>query len=104
MDITSLLGVTSAEFTSAATQNTLLAEDVDSDFESVLSSAMEMLNETNDLQNDAESAKIQFALGEADNAHDMQIAEQKALVALQYTVAVRDNLLDAYKEIMNMQI
>jgi flagellar hook-basal body complex protein FliE len=32
------------------------------------------------------------------------IALQKASVALQYTVAVRDKFLDAYKEIMQMQI
>lgn len=40
----------------------------------------------------------------ADNPHDMQIAAAKAYEALQYTVAVRDKMLDAYKEIMNMQI
>ena len=34
----------------------------------------------------------------------MQIAAAKAYEALQYTVTVRDKMLDAYKEIMNMQI
>ena len=47
---------------------------------------------------------ISSELGEADNPHDMQIAAAKAYEALQYTVAVRDKMLDAYKEIMNMQI
>ena len=32
------------------------------------------------------------------------IAETKANVALQYTVAVRDKLIDGYKEIMQMSI
>ena len=31
------------------------------------------------------------------------IEEQKANVSLKYTVAVRDAVVDAYKEIMNMQ-
>ena len=52
----------------------------------------------------AESAEIQFSLGESTNTHDLQIAQEKANVALQYTVAVRDKVLEAYREIMNMQI
>lgn len=102
MDISSLTGVTSADYLSTVSQNTLLAEE--EDFDSVLASAMNMLTETNDLQNDAQAAKIEFALGKAENPHDMQIAAAKALEALQYTTAVRDKMLDAYKEIMNMQI
>ena len=52
----------------------------------------------------AENAEISFALGEVDNTHDLTIALQKASTALQYTIAVRDKFLEAYKEIMNMQI
>ena len=37
-------------------------------------------------------------------APEPEIAAKKALTALQYTTAVRDKMLDAYKEIMNMQI
>jgi flagellar hook-basal body complex protein FliE len=65
---------------------------------------MSSLTETNDLQNAAESAEIQFALGESSNTHDLLIAESKAEVALQYTVAVRDKIIDAYKELMQMSI
>ena len=88
----------------AVTQNTLLAEEAQENFDSVLASAMNVLNETNDLQNDAQAAKVQFALGEAENPHDMQIAASKAYEALQYTTAVRDKMIEAYREIMNMQI
>jgi flagellar hook-basal body complex protein FliE len=104
MDVTSLIGISPVETMNSAIQSSLLNTETHESFDSVLSSAMNLLTETNDLQNDAQSAKIQFALGEADNAHDMQIAEEKALTALQYTTAVRDKMLDAYKEIMNMQI
>jgi len=76
----------------------------DNGFASMLDSAMNMVNETNDLQNKAESAEMQFALGLTDNTHDLQIAQEKANVALQYTVAVRDKLIEGYKEIMNMQV
>lgn len=43
-------------------------------------------------------------LGETENAHDLSIALQKASTALQYTVAIRDKVLDAYRELLQMQI
>ena len=104
MDIASMNGIT-AEYLNKVNRFDNMAQKVDdTSFQSVLSAAMDMVNETNDLQNDAQSEKIKFALGQADNPHDMQIAASKALTALQYTVAVKDKMLDAYKEIMNMQI
>ncbi|MDD6305993.1 MAG: flagellar hook-basal body complex protein FliE [Clostridiales bacterium] len=102
MDITSLTGITSDYINTIATENQLVATD--DSFQSVLDAAVNMLNETNDLENDATAAEMEFALGLADNPHDMQIAAKKALTALQYTTAVRDKMLEAYKEIMNMQI
>ena len=57
-----------------------------------------------DLQNSAEQEEIRFALGESDNTHDLLVAETKASVALQYTVAVRDKIIDAYKQLMQMSI
>lgn len=104
MDISSLTGITSTDYLGAVAEQTLLAKDADESFDSILASAMNMLTETNAYQNDAQAAKIEFALGEAENPHDMQIAAAKALEALQYTTAIRDKVLDAYKEIMNMQI
>ena len=102
MDITSLTGITSDYLNSVASQKQLV--NADESFQSALDAAVGMLTETNDLENDATAAQMEFALGLADNPHDMQIAAKKALTALQYTTAVRDKLLEAYKEIMNMQI
>ena len=102
MDITSLTGITSDYLNSVASQKQLV--NTDESFQSALDAAVGMLTETNDLENDATAAQMEFALGLADNPHDMQIAAKKALTALQYTTAGRDKLLEAYKEIMNMQI
>jgi len=73
-------------------------------FESILNSAINNINTTNSYLSNAENEEIKFALGETENTHDLAIALQKASTALQYTVAVRDKLLEAYKEIMQMQI
>ena len=104
MDISNINGISTGDIKSFFNNTSLTKTDKTDSFSDVLSAAMGSIGETNDLQNDSQSAKIQFALGEADNPHDMQIAAAKAYEALQYTVAVRDKMLDAYKEIMNMQI
>lgn len=73
-------------------------------FDAVLNTAIDNIKTTNSYLSDAEDEEIKFSLGETENTHDLLIALQKASTALQYTVAIRDRLLDAYKEIMQMQI
>jgi flagellar hook-basal body complex protein FliE len=70
----------------------------------MLNGAIDNINNTNSLLSDAENAEISFAMGETESTHDLIIALQKASTALQYTIAVRDKFMEAYKEIMNMQI
>ena len=72
-------------------------------FEDLFQAAVHMVNETNGYTNAAEEAEMAYALGLTDSTHDLLIAQQKASLSLQYTVAVRNHVLDAYKEIMNMQ-
>ncbi|MCR4694201.1 MAG: flagellar hook-basal body complex protein FliE [Pseudobutyrivibrio sp.] len=76
----------------------------DSGFASMLGSVMALLKDTNSLQEIAQKEEVAFALGETDNTHDLMVAEQKANIALQYTVAIRDRVLEAYNIIMQMQI
>ncbi len=73
-------------------------------FESFLNTAMDNLKTTNSYLSDAENEEIRFALGETENTHDLSIALQKASTALQYTVAIRDRVMEAYRELMQMQI
>ena len=73
-------------------------------FGSLLTSAMDNIKETNSYAQKATEEKIKLALGETESTHDLTIALQKSATALQYTVAVRDKFLEAYKEIINMQI
>ena len=106
MDVSGITGTSSAEaaFLTAQKQFDIAAQEDVEDFETVFQSALGMGKETNDYHNDAESAIIQFALGQSENTHDLLIAQSKANIALQYTVAVKDKLLEAYREIMQMQI
>jgi flagellar hook-basal body complex protein FliE len=71
-------------------------------FNALFESAMNLISETNTLTNKAQEEEIKFAMGVSDSIHELQLAQHKANVSLQYTVAVRNNVMDAYRDIMNM--
>jgi flagellar hook-basal body complex protein FliE len=62
------------------------------------------VNNTNQLLLDSDQAANDFAAGKTDKIHQVEIAAQKADIALQFTMQVRNKILDAYNEIMRMQI
>lgn len=73
-------------------------------FETIFNSAMNLISETDSLAAKAEEAAIDFTLGNTESTHELTIAQQKAYLSLQYTVAVKNGLLDAYKEIMAISV
>ena len=103
MDISSL-SVINADYYNEVVKRHTSSVKAEESFGSILDSAMNMVNEANELRNVADSEQIRFALGEAENTHDLLIAETKALTAIQYMTSVRDKAMEAYREIMNMQI
>ena len=105
MDIMSLRNVSSGMMKETVSNSNKIDKKNDQNmFGTMFQTALDNINTTNQYLSDAENAEIAFALGEVDNTHDLTIALQKASTALQYTIAVRDKFLEAYKEIMNMQI
>lgn len=114
MDLSALSGVDFDSTFKTPTISSALADSEDSllvnsnedksAFSTLFDSAVNMVMEANAYSNAAEEEEIKYALGETDSIHDLQIAQQKANVSLQYTVAVRDAFMSAYKEIMNLQI
>lgn len=73
-------------------------------FDTIYKSAIGLIESTNKYVQDAQQAEIDFALGNLTSTHELGVIQQKANISLQYTVAIRDKLVEAYKEIMNMQI
>ena len=71
-------------------------------FDSIFESAVNMLRDTEELSNAAEEEEMKYALGH-DNTLELMVAQNKANLSLSYVVAVRDKVLDAYSELMNMQ-
>lgn len=62
------------------------------------------LNKVNDDQNFADEMDRMLATGEVDNVHEVTIAAQKAQLTLNLAVEIKSQLMDAYKEIMRLQI
>jgi len=62
------------------------------------------LNDANRMIIESEKLADDYAAGKTDNMHQVLIAAEKADIALQFTMQVRNKILDAYNEIMRMQI
>lgn len=62
------------------------------------------LSEVNHMQNSADTAIQKLASGQSKDIHNTMVAIEKADVAFQLTMQVRNKMLDAYQEIMRMQV
>lgn len=65
---------------------------------------MESLSKVNDMQNNADVAMQKLASGESNNLHETLLAVERAEIAFKTMNQVRTKVLDAYKEIMKMQM
>lgn len=63
-----------------------------------------VLAEVNEIQKADIVSKQKLSIGEIDNFHDPMIAAEKADIALQFTAKVHGKIIDAYKEIMRLQV
>lgn len=64
----------------------------------------EMVNNVNNLQLDADKAIQQLATGESKGLHEVMIAVEKAGISFQFMTQVRNKAVEAYQEIMRMQV
>jgi flagellar hook-basal body complex protein FliE len=70
-------------------------------FESMLNQYIQQADQS---VKDFESKSLALAKGEAVNLHDVTIAAQKASIAVQLATHVRDKAVEAYQEMMRMQV
>lgn len=62
------------------------------------------LGQVNKLQLDSDNSIANFAAGNITDIHDVMIAVEKASISMQYTLQIRNKMLEAYQEIMRMQV
>jgi len=70
-------------------------------FQSFLTEALQQVNE---LQFNADAAATLLATGGDIDFHQVAVAAEKANLSLQLTVQIRNRIIEAYQEIMRMQI
>jgi len=71
------------------------------DFKSLLS---ESINKVNQLQAEADKARIDLATGRTDNVAEVFTAIKKAELAFHTLMQIRNKLMDAYEEIKQMRV
>lgn len=62
------------------------------------------LQQVADMQAAADQAATKVATGDAQDIHQFMAASSKASLAMELTVAVRDKAVEAYQEVMRMQV
>lgn len=70
-------------------------------FQSVFENAVKQVNA---LQSDAQLSVQQFLTGEGGELHEVALATQKAELAFEMFQQVRNKMVQAYQEVMRMQL
>lgn len=71
------------------------------DFKKMLFNELEKVNQS---QAEATSASQATATGTSDSIHDAKISGMKAEITLEYAVSVNNKAIEAYKELMRLQL
>ena len=97
-------GATTASPVSQAARRAMGAGDdapVSVDFGSMLKASLDKVDA---LQKHGERQAVDFELGNGVELHEAMLAMQKGGIAFQTTVQVRNRLVSAYHDIMNMSV
>jgi flagellar hook-basal body complex protein FliE len=64
----------------------------------------ELVSKVNDIQIQSDKAIQGLASGENKNLHEVMIAVEKSSISFQFMSQVRNKALEAYQEVMRMQV
>jgi len=62
------------------------------------------INQVNEAQNQSDIMTEKLVKGENVDLHQVMITAQKASITLQTTIEIRNKVIEAYQEVMRMQI
>ncbi|KYG68497.1 flagellar hook-basal body complex protein FliE [Bdellovibrio bacteriovorus] len=82
-------------------KSTSSTADTGKSFADTLKDAVSSVNE---MQKSSDKAMQNLATGKTDNVAEVMIAAEKADIALKVMVQVRNKIIDAYQEVMKMQV
>jgi flagellar hook-basal body complex protein FliE len=67
-------------------------------------SMKDAIGKVSDLQNKADDLAVKLASGDLEDVHQAMLAMNKAKLAFDFTLTVRNKVLEAYQEVMRMQV
>ena len=73
-------------------------------FTYALDAAKNLLQSNIEAEKTVSQKTVDFMTGKNDNVVDLMVAQQKSSILLQYTLQVRNGVMNAYKEIMNLSV
>nr|WP_053983938.1 flagellar hook-basal body complex protein FliE [Holtiella tumoricola] len=73
-------------------------------FQGALESAQQLLEATVKAENETSELSYDFMTGKTDNIHNLMIAQEKSSILLQFTMQVRNQVMQAYQEIMRISV
>ena len=62
------------------------------------------LADVNELQLEANDQMQKMVAGEVENLHDVMVAVEKASISFELLLEIRNKILEAYQELMRMQV
>lgn len=99
-----LNGITNDYLTKPLSSSATKKSEGSGSFDELYQAAVNLISGTNSYIQQAQQAEIDYAMGELTSTHELSIIEEKANIALQYTVAIKNGILDAYKTLMQLQV
>lgn len=62
------------------------------------------LKEVSNMQSKADDLAVQLAIGKDVDIHEAVLATEEAQLAFNFTMQIRNKLIEAYQEVMRMQV
>ena len=79
-------------------------EGLKADKESFKKTLLGFMDQVNELQNRADRSIEKLISGEAKDLHQVMIAAEEATISFQLMVELRNKILEAYHEVMRIQV
>ncbi len=73
-------------------------------FDDIYKAAINLVEDTSDYQKNATQLQMDFVTGKTDDILAVTMAQEKALTSLNFTVQITNKVVDAYRQIMQIQI
>jgi flagellar hook-basal body complex protein FliE len=81
-----------------------VSKSVDDTVQSFEDTLNDFVKSVNSLQNQANSAIDDMASGKAADVHEVMVAVEKAKVSFDLLLEIRNKMLDAYRQLMQIQM